>query len=225
MHGKIMKQTGTSLREINNLHNRKALSDALRSYLDNGDISSISIRNICGKAGLSTSSFYNLYDSLKSFITEYLITDFTAFNTAYESAHPEITQFDSIAKITDIYMRYAYYSEKKGYTMIYEFFSSFVDAFSYLTFEKGGNSEQSDMSRRVQNYLIEAQQHGLINSRFETRIISENLYYMISGVIANWCISRGKMHFISFIKSQLTSYFKPDVLENYYDFFVNHMDL
>src|SRR5574344_2773319 len=103
-----------TLREQKNIHNHEALSKALAYYMKKNNIADISIRNICMRAQLSTSSFYNMYESLQQFMTEYLIADYENYNAQYIMGHTEFAKKTNIEKIIDMYMRYVKYCDEKG---------------------------------------------------------------------------------------------------------------
>lgn len=224
-YDKNMTAENLTLREQKNIHNHEALSKALAYYMEKNSIADISIRNICMRAHLSTSSFYNMYESLQQFMTEYLITDYENYNAQYIKEHTGFNEKTNIDKIIDMYVRYVKYCEEKGYMTIYTFFASFVDAFSLLNFQTKIANSKNYISEEIYSYLKAAQNEKAIDKKFNLDIISMNLYYIISGIISNWCISRGKIQLVASAQSQITSYFEPQLTSFYYDFFVTHTDV
>ena len=73
---------------------REKLLDAAIALVNESGMSSLTIRNICDKAGISTGSFYNLFEGKDNLVSYYLRDVFIAYK---QKAEEEASSIVSIS--------------------------------------------------------------------------------------------------------------------------------
>lgn len=178
-----------SKRELNREKNIKKLFSAAEKIMREYDYNTVTIRNICSVSGVSYGSFYNLFDSKESFLTEYLTKDFVSFKKNYYGQRSIFDDMNPIEKAVDIFKSCARYNESKGI----DFISAFYSPKNRHLFPSGSHTYYcfTPLEEEATCYLEEARKKGLIRKDLSPKTVAEQFCIIFNGVTFNWCISGG----------------------------------
>lgn len=178
---------------------------------------SLTVRNICDVAGVSTGTFYHHFNSKENLLTYYLTHDFLKFAAETFSAIDGATDKNPCDKSIDIYVCCAEYSEVKGV----EFISSFYSPKNKSLLPPGDNRDTKAMSaftpifERTLDYLSNGQNQGLISGQMTAYTMSYDLCMLFNGIIYGWCISEATLDLKPFVRKMLGAYINNVVTDKF----------
>ena len=100
-----------SKREQKRQETLNKLLNAMNEIIEKYDYDTLTIRNICG---VSSGSFYNLFENKEKFLTYYLTHDFISYKENYYKNNKEFDSLNYIDKSIDIFVTCAKYNQMKG---------------------------------------------------------------------------------------------------------------
>lgn len=133
---------------------REKLLDAAISLVNESGMSSLTIRNICDKAGISTGSFYNLFEGKDDLVSYYLRDVFIAYK---QKAEEEASGRTALEKIILIYRFYIDCILETGLEFVTGLYSAMTNpVFNFLE----RDADEEVVLDRCRQYLEEGIEAG-----------------------------------------------------------------
>lgn len=192
----ILEQTK---REIKKQETLKKLEDAMNLIMNEYDFNTVTIRNICKVSGVSSGSFYNLFNSKEQFLTYCLTKGFVDYKNEYYKDNKEFSDLSPIEKTIDIFVCCARYNVDKGVKYISGFYSPYNHDLSPINHDDKLFSF-TPLCNEAKEYLSDT------NLRIDN--ILNDFCFIFNGCTFNWCISDGQIDIVSEVRKQLKTYIK-----------------
>lgn len=137
---------------------REKLLDAAISLVNESGMSSLTIRNICDKAGISTGSFYNLFEGKDDLVSYYLRDVFIAYK---QKAEEEASGRTALEKIILIYRFYIDCILETGLEFVTGLYSAMTNpVFNFLE----RDADEEVVLDRCRQYLEEGIEAGEVKA-------------------------------------------------------------
>lgn len=178
---------------------------------------SLTVRNICEAAGVSTGTFYHHFTNKENLLTYYLTDDFLAFATDCFTVISAATDTNPCDKSIDIYACCAAYAEVKGV----EFIASFYSPKNKSLLPPGGTKDPKTLSaftpifEKTLEFFAHGQNEGLIAEELSPYTISYDMCMLFNGIIYGWCLSEATLELQPFVKRMLGMYLNNVVTEKF----------
>lgn len=191
-----------SARESRTQATREKLLEAAIELVNQYGMKYLTVRNICEEAGLSTGSFYNLFDSKDDLVFYYLQNVFTEYK---QKAEEDASPYSSLEKVALIYRFYLQCVLETGL----EFITGLYAANTNPTFNFLERDPENEMVLdRVKDYLIEGKASGEIRSDVDINTALLRIGVIITGNIYYWCVFGGRIDLASLTDEMLQDYLK-----------------
>ena len=203
------KRKYVSVRESRAQATREKLLEAAIELVNQYGMKYLTVRNICEEAGLSTGSFYNLFDSKDDLVFYYLQNVFTSYK---QKAEEDASSSSSLEKVALIYRFYIQCVLETGI----EFITGLYAANTNPTFNFLERDPESEMVLdRVKDYLIEGKAAGEVRSDVDINTALLRIGVIITGNIYYWCVFEGRIDLANHTDAMLQDYLKsPATNEN-----------
>lgn len=196
------KRKYVSVRESRAQATREKLLEAAIELVNQYGMKYLTVRNICEEAGLSTGSFYNLFDSKDDLIFYYLQNVFTSYK---QKAEEDASPYSSLEKVALIYRFYIQCVLETGL----EFITGLYAANTNPTFNFLERDPESEMVLdRVKDYLIEGKAAGEVRSDVDINTALLRIGVIITGNIYYWCVFEGRIDLANHTDAMLQDYLK-----------------
>lgn len=196
------KKKYASSREERAQATREKLLNAAIELVNQYGMKYLTVRNICGEAGVSTGSFYNLFDSKDDLVFYYLQNVFTEYKQKVED---DASRHSSLEKIILIYRFYIQCVLETGLEFITGLYAANTNqAFNFL--ERNPRNEM--VLDRVREYLIEGKTSGEIHNDIDVNAALLRIGVIITGMIYYWCVFNGRIDLASQTDLMLQDYLK-----------------
>ena len=196
------KKKYVSVRESRAQATREKLLEAAIELVNQYGMKYLTVRNICEEAGLSTGSFYNLFDSKDDLVFYYLQNVFTTYK---QKAEEDASNYSSLEKVALIYRFYIQCVLETGL----EFITGLYAANTNPTFNFLERDPESEMVLdRVKDYLIEGKSSGEIRSDVDINTALLRIGVIITGNIYYWCVFEGRIDLASHTDAMLQDYLR-----------------
>jgi AcrR family transcriptional regulator len=196
------KKKYVSVRESRAQATREKLLEAAIELVNQYGMKYLTVRNICEEAGLSTGSFYNLFDSKDDLVFYYLQNVFTTYK---QKAEEDASDYSSLEKVALIYRFYIQCVLETGL----EFITGLYAANTNPTFNFLERDPESEMVLdRVKDYLIEGKSSGEIRSDVDINTALLRIGVIITGNIYYWCVFEGRIDLASHTDAMLQDYLR-----------------
>ena len=165
---------------------REKLLETAITLVNQSGMSSLTIRNICDEAGISTGSFYNLFDGKDDLVAYYLRDVFTSYKQKAE----ELTAgYSSLERIILMYRFYIDCVLETGLEFITGLYSSITNpAFNFLE----RDADDDLVLGRVRQYLEEGIAAGEVKESIDINEALLRIAIIITGNIYYWCAFDGR---------------------------------
>ena len=191
-----------SVRESRAQATREKLLEAAIELVNQYGMKYLTVRNICEEAGLSTGSFYNLFDSKDDLVFYYLQNVFTSYK---QKAEEDASTSSSLEKVALIYRFYIQCVLETGL----EFITGLYAANTNPTFNFLERDPESEMVLdRVKDYLIEGKAAGEVRSDVDINTALLRIGVIITGNIYYWCVFEGRIDLANHTDAMLQDYLK-----------------
>lgn len=196
------KKKYASSREERAQATREKLLNAAIELVNQYGMKYLTVRNICDEAGVSTGSFYNLFDSKDDLVFYYLQNVFTEYKQKVED---DASRHSSLEKIILIYRFYIQCVLETGLEFITGLYAANTNqAFNFL--ERNPRNEM--VLDRVREYLIEGKTSGEIHNDIDVNAALLRIGVIITGMIYYWCVFNGRIDLASQTDLMLQDYLK-----------------
>lgn len=196
------KRKYVSVRESRAQATREKLLEAAIELVNQYGMKYLTVRNICEEAGLSTGSFYNLFDSKDDLVFYYLQNVFTSYK---QKAEEDASSSSSLEKVALIYRFYIQCVLETGI----EFITGLYAANTNPTFNFLERDPESEMVLdRVKDYLIEGKAAGEVRSDVDINTALLRIGVIITGNIYYWCVFEGRIDLANHTDAMLQDYLK-----------------
>lgn len=196
------KRKYVSVRESRAQATREKLLEAAIELVNQYGMKYLTVRNICEEAGLSTGSFYNLFDSKDDLVFYYLQNVFTSYK---QKAEEDASTSSSLEKVALIYRFYIQCVLETGL----EFITGLYAANTNPTFNFLERDPESEMVLdRVKDYLIEGKAAGEVRSNVDINTALLRIGVIITGNIYYWCVFEGRIDLANHTDAMLQDYLK-----------------
>lgn len=196
------KRKYVSVRESRAQATREKLLEAAIELVNQYGMKYLTVRNICEEAGLSTGSFYNLFDSKDDLVFYYLQNVFTSYK---QKAEEDASTYSSLEKVALIYRFYIQCVLETGL----EFITGLYAANTNPTFNFLERDPENEMVLdRVKDYLIEGKAAGEVRSDVDINTALLRIGVIITGNIYYWCVFEGRIDLASHTDAMLQDYLK-----------------
>lgn len=160
----------------------------------------LTIRNICDEAGISTGSFYNLFDGKDDLVAYYLRNVFTSYK---RKAEEQASGHTSLERIILIYRFYIECVLETGLEFISGLYSSITNpVFNFLERE----AEEELVLGRVRQDIEEGMVAGEIEPSLNVNEALLRIAIIITGSIYYWCAFNGRIDLAHQTDSMLQDY-------------------
>lgn len=196
------KKKYVSSREERAQATREKLLEAAIELVNQYGMKYLTVRNICDEAGVSTGSFYNLFDSKDDLVFYYLQNVFTEYKQKVED---DASRHSSLEKKILIYRFYIQCVLETGLEFITGLYAANTNqAFNFL--ERNPRNEM--VLDRVREYLIEGKTSGEIHNDIDVNAALLRIGVIITGMIYYWCVFNGRIDLASQTDLMLQDYLK-----------------
>lgn len=196
------KKKYVSVRESRAQATREKLLESAIELVNQYGMKYLTVRNICEEAGLSTGSFYNLFDSKDDLVFYYLQNVFTTYK---QQAEEDAASYSSLEKVALIYRFYIQCVLETGL----EFITGLYAANTNPTFNFLERDPENEMVLdRVKDYLIEGKASGEVRSDVDINTALLRIGVIITGNIYYWCVFEGRIDLANHTDSMLQAYLK-----------------
>lgn len=196
------KKNYVSPREGRSQATREKLLEAAIELVNQYGMKYLTVRNICEEAGLSTGSFYNLFDSKDDLVFYYLQNVFTKYK---QKAEEDAAGYSSLEKVALIYRFYIQCVLETGL----EFITGLYAANTNPTFNFLERDPENEMVlNRVKEYLIEGKAAGEVRSDIDINTALLRIGVIITGMIYYWCVFAGRIDLATQTDQMLQGYLK-----------------
>lgn len=179
---------------------REKLLDAAISLVNESGMSSLTIRNICDKAGISTGSFYNLFEGKDDLVSYYLRDVFIAYK---QKAEEEASGRTALEKIILIYRFYIDCILETGLEFVTGLYSAMTNpVFNFLE----RDADEEVVLDRCRQYLEEGIEAGEVKADINMNEALMRIAIIITGNIYYWCVFDGRVDLAYQADSMLQNY-------------------
>lgn len=179
---------------------REKLLDAAISLINESGMSSLTIRNICDKAGISTGSFYNLFEGKDDLVSYYLRDVFIAYK---QKAEEETSGRTALEKIILIYRFYIDCILETGLEFVTGLYSAMTNpVFNFLE----RDADEEVVLDRCRQYLEEGIEAGEVKADINMNEALMRIAIIITGNIYYWCVFDGRVDLAYQADSMLQNY-------------------
>ena len=166
---------------------REKLLDAAIALVNESGMSSLTIRNICDKAGISTGSFYNLFEGKDDLVSYYLRDVFIAYK---QKAEEEASGRTALEKIILIYRFYIDCILETGLEFVTGLYSAMTNpVFNFLE----RDADEEVVLDRCRQYLEEGIEAGEVKADDNMNEALMRIAIIITGNIYYWCVFDGRV--------------------------------
>jgi hypothetical protein len=204
---KICSKSILGKQQIKTNETRKKLLKTVDKLMKHYTFDSITVRNICDMANVSTGSFYHHFETKDNLLTIFLAEDYLEFEKEYFTKKVNLDDYDLIGKIIEIFKSCAVHCHERGY----EFVSSFQS-----TKNKGllpspkenymNTSVFSPFFHQSVEILNQGKQEKILIEDADTTKIAYDLCVLCHGFLYNWCVSEGELDFEGLIDRVFRAY-------------------
>lgn len=181
---------------------REKLLETAIDLVDRYGMSSLTIRNICDEAGISTGSFYNLFDNKDELIAYYLRDVLTEYKN---KAEEQASGHTSLEKVILIYRFYIECVLETGIEFITGLYSSITNpVFNFLERE----AEEELVLGHVRQDLEEGIAVGEVKDTIDINEALLRIAIIITGNIYYWCTFNGRIDLAYQADSMLQNYLR-----------------
>lgn len=181
---------------------REKLLETAIDLVDRYGMSSLTIRNICDEAGISTGSFYNLFDNKDELIAYYLRDVLTEYKN---KAEEQASGHTSLEKVILIYRFYIECVLETGIEFITGLYSSITNpVFNFLERE----AEEELVLGHVRQDLEEGIAVGEVKETIDINEALLRIAIIITGNIYYWCTFNGRIDLAYQADSMLQNYLR-----------------
>lgn len=160
------------------------------------DYSSLTVRNICDEAGVSTGTFYHYFDSKDDLWFYYLDGGLEEYAKEIELKY----NGDIAAYVLRVYDIYLTYCQEAGIEFLTNYYAA---SNKQLSREKAG-------ARPVARWLDDGIQKAKKEGRFHCKVSEEDFVHdiciIIKGCIFEWCVNDGHFDLIDCAKNVMQRY-------------------
>lgn len=181
---------------------REKLLETTIKLVNQHGMQALTIRNICDEAGISTGSFYNLFDGKDDLIAYHLRDVFTSYK---QKAEEQASDRTALERIILIYRFYIDCVLEAGLEFITGFYSSITNpVFNFLEREE----EEEFVLGRVRQDLEEGIAAGEVIESLDINEALLRIAIIITGSIYYWCVFDGKVDLTYQADSLLQDYLR-----------------
>ncbi|MGN0302271.1 MAG: TetR/AcrR family transcriptional regulator [Anaerotardibacter sp.] len=165
---------------------REKILDAATRVVNRQGFKQLTVRNICSEAGLSTGSFYNLFDNKDDLVSYYLRKEFTMYK---ERAEEESADKNALEKCVLAYRFFCKCLVKTGL----EFVSSYYGNNTNPNFDFIHRSPDSSVIiDQIGLYLEEGKEQGIIKQDLDIKTQKLRIATIVTGSFFYWCVFKGE---------------------------------
>ncbi|MBR1930033.1 MAG: TetR/AcrR family transcriptional regulator [Lachnospiraceae bacterium] len=168
-------------------NSREKIIDTTVALIRKNGAASVTVRNICAKAGLSIGTFYHYFrnkdDLMMYFLRE---TSFAAF-TLVEPVS------DISARIAELYMHLIRRYMDLGLDFMKSFYSTENKSLSAYMGESNGVFAPDTVMARSEKEIQAAKEQGIIDKNADTHEICMDICTIVKGCVFEWCLTDGAM--------------------------------
>jgi AcrR family transcriptional regulator len=196
----VSKKKVISAQETHAQVTREKLLETAIQLVNKEGMRYLTIRNICDEAGISTGSFYNLFEGKDDLIAYYLQSIFTSYKQQAEEVG---TGYTSLERIVLIYRFYIKCVMETGIEFITGLYSSVTNpAFNFMEREP----EEELVLGQVRLDLEEGIKSNEIKSDVDVDEALLRIAIIITGSIYYWCAFDGRIDLAYQADSMLQNY-------------------
>jgi len=181
---------------------RKAMRTKERLYktavkmLEKYDYSSLTVRNICDEAGVSTGTFYHYFESKDDLWFYYLDGGLEEYAKEIDFVY----QGDIIEYIVNVYEVYLAYCQEAGIDFLSNYYSAGNKQLAR------GEAMNRPVARWINEGIAQAKESGNFNCQVSEEELERDVCIIIKGCIFEWCVSDGSFDLIDCAKDVLRRY-------------------
>jgi AcrR family transcriptional regulator len=197
-----VKRKYVSSREHNTQVTREKILKATIKLKNKYGVKYLTVRNVCEEAGVSTGSFYHLFDSKDDLILCYMQHIFANYRKETEADIEKHTALERIALGYRFYINCIIDTGVEFTTSLYGGINN--PAFNFLERKQ----DQEMVLDYVKEYLIEGKKSGEIKQEIDLNTTLLDIAAMMTGIIYYWCVFEGRIDLAVQADNLLQSYLK-----------------
>ena len=187
---------------IKQLQKRDNIINAAILLIKKNGIDSVTVRNVCQEATISTGTFYyyfkNKDDLLLSFIME---SSFDGFELK--------TPIEDISKrITELYLILIHKYISYGREFMKSFYSASNIALSAYLSEHNGQFYSGTIMARCEKELLNAIKSNILPNSVDIHMLSIDICTLVKGIIFEYCLSTQELDIDTMTSRMIANYFK-----------------
>jgi AcrR family transcriptional regulator len=183
----VAKKKYVSSRDLNTQATREKLLKAAIKLVNQYGMKYLTVRNICEEAGVSTGSFYHLFESKDDLILYYMQHIFATYKKEVEADTEDRTALERIALGYRFYINCVLDTGVEFITGLYSGINN--PAFNFLE----RKPDQAMVLDYVKTYLLEGKESGEIRSDVDINSTMLHIAAIITGEIYYWCVFEGRV--------------------------------
>ncbi|GAA0076497.1 TetR/AcrR family transcriptional regulator [Clostridium sp. CTA-5] len=192
--------TKLTKRQIQAINTKNKIYNTATKLMQKEGYDSITIQNICEKAGVSVGSFYHYFESKNDILIElYKKAD----DFFYDNVKDKLSSKNALDKIIEYFGYYAEYNQNTGIDMMKQLYNSNNKMF----ITKGRN-----MQTILDEIIREGQEKNEIINEMTPQYITRYIFVLMRGVVYDWCLHDGEYNLKQEMNNtlkQLITIFKP----------------
>lgn len=162
------------------------------------EFDSLTVRNICEEAGVSTGTFYHYFDSKEDLWSFYLVDGLQNYAENYN------TEYDGniIEYVLRIYELYLNYCVDAGV----DFISHYYSATNKQLSRKSEGAANRPVSNWIRIGVEKAKEDKTFPESIDTEDFIDELCTLVKGCIFEWSVDGGELDLVNYTKKLLRTY-------------------
>ncbi|MDL2234792.1 TetR/AcrR family transcriptional regulator [Christensenellaceae bacterium OttesenSCG-928-L17] len=163
---------------------KKLILDAALDIVRKRGFRTMSIRDICKKAGVSIGAFYHYYPSRDALLNEAFLHFDMTLDDASVQRYDAMPPMDAIRQVL---LDQTEFTANEGFSIITEYYRALLQSD-----RREAVSPERAYYQTVRKYVMIAQREGLMDTTPSAEEISEFLVKFVRGSLVDWCLHDGK---------------------------------
>lgn len=181
----MSNKSGRPVKGEENNSQRKIIDAAIAIIREQG-AGSVTVRNVCSKAGLSIGTFYHFFKD-KDDLMMYFLKE-----TSFDSFVLEKPLSCIADRVSELYMCLISRYQELGIDFMKSFYSTDNHSLSSYMGEVDGSFEPDTVMARCEKELSEARKKGYIKEDADLHHISKDICTIVKGCVFEWCLNNGQ---------------------------------
>lgn len=168
--------------------------------LEKYDFNSITVRNICEEANVSTGTFYHFFGSKENLWAYFLSSGLEEYAVNYKIKYEgDISEY--ISEVYEIYLSYCV-------DIGIEFLAHYYSGTNKQLSRSYKGADMRPVSIWIRSGIEEAKKAGELSDSISTEELIHDICVLIKGCIFEWCVSEGDFDLIGYSKKLISQHMR-----------------